>query len=359
MKTILVIEDAPAMRENIAEILQLAAYRVVQAANGKEGIERARQVRPDLILCDITMPGLDGFGVLHIMGQDPDLAHIPFIFLTAKAEMADFRLGMNLGADDYLTKPIDDLNLLNAVTLRLRKNERGQQNSTPDLSNLDQLTRAILDETNARQSLCDHYLTTHYRKKQILFTSGTWPTALYFINRGKIKLFKTDAAGNEYITGLFGAGDFVGYLPLLKEAPYAETAELLDDTEVCTIPKADFMALIYHRQDVANRFIQVLTSDVTELQEQILKLAYQSVRKRVAEALLMFQRKFYPVAASTGDGHPNRSPAMTLSRENWSHLVGASTETVIRILGDLRAEGLIDINASQITLLDIGKLTAL
>lgn len=352
MKTILVIEDTPAMRENIAEILELAPYKVVQATNGKEGIERARQTRPDLILCDIRMPELDGFGVLHILRKDSGLAHIPFVFLTAKAEMADFRVGMNLGADDYITKPFDDLTLLNAVELRLKKGADTPIGTTPVSTALGHLTRAILDEPDARRSLCDHYPTMPYNRKHRLFTAGIWPTALYCVMQGKGKLFSADAVGNEYITGLIGPGDFIGYRALLDEAPYAETAELLDDAVLCIIPKDDFMALIHRHQGVANQFIRMLARDVADHQERLLKLAYQSVRKRVADALLMYYRKFYVADA-------NRSPAMTLSRENWSHLVGASTETVIRILSDLRSEGLIEINASQITLLDIDKLNRL
>lgn len=381
MKTILVIDDTREMRENITEILQLAPYEVLQAVNGKEGIELARKTRPDLILCDIMMPELDGFGVLHILAKDPVLADVPFVFLTARAEPADFRQGMELGANDYITKPFDDLTLLRAVEVRLKRGLSGPTDSGASPASLDQLTRAILDETDARQSLCENYPTTLYKRKHHLFTAGSWPTALYFISKGKVKLCKTDAAGNEYITALLGAGDFAGYTALLEETPYAESAEILDDAEVCTIPKADFSFLLYNHQYVANQFVRMLAGDVAELQERLLKLAYQSVRKRVAEALLMYQRKFYPApvglpggsapdegqitpdsgrfVTAAGDPVPNISPPMTLSRENWSHLVGASTETVIRILGDLRTEGLIEINASQITLLDIEKLTRL
>ena len=381
MKTILVIEDTPDMRENIAEILQLAPYQVLQAANGKQGIELARQTRPDLIICDIMMPELDGYGVLHIMGNDPNLAEVPFIFLTAKAELTDFRYGMNLGADDYLTKPFDDHTLLNTVAVRLQKGERGQTEPLQNPVSLDNLASALLQQTDTHQTLCDNYPTAQFGRKHRLFTAGSWPTALYFIRRGKVKLFKTDPSGNEFITILCGTGDFVGYLALLQEMAYPETAELLDDSEVCTIPKADFLALIYHNQDVSNQFIRMLAGNVTAHQDRLLQLAYQSVRKRVAEALLMVQRKFYSqsddssISAWTnrpgslrfpsGSGQPiasddvNKSLPMTLSRENWSHLVGASTETVIRILSDFRTEGLIDVNGSQITLLDIDKLTNL
>ncbi len=362
MKTILVIEDNRDVRENIAEILELASYQVLQAANGKEGIATARQTRPDLILCDIMMPDLDGFGVLHILGEDAALAKVPFVFLTARARQVDFRIGMDLGADDYLTKPFKDLSLLNAVAMRLRKSEREQS------TDLDKLMQALLNETDAQEALCVHYPTTHFNRKHCLYSVGSWPTTLYFICQGKVKLFNTDAAGNEFITALHGTGDFLGYLALLEESVHAETAELLEDAVVCAIPKADFLALIYHNQEVANQFTRLLAGDVTDQQERLLKLAYQSVRKRVAEALLMVQLKFYsqPTGGSTSlstqsvdsiDPIANTSRPMTLSRENWSHLVGASVETVVRVLSDLRTEGLISLSGSEITLLDIDKLT--
>jgi len=369
MKTVLVIEDIMEMRENITEILQLAPYEVIQAANGKEGIELARQTRPDLILCDIMMPDLDGLGVLHILRKDPDLVDVPFIFLTAKAELTDFRFGMNLGADDYLTKPFDDLTLLNAVALRLQKGER--KTDKPALPvNLHALRRFIVNKEESCQLLHDNYPTTQFNRKHRLFKPGSWPTALYFVCQGKVKLFKTDTAGNDYITNVYGPGDFVGYVALLEDKAYVETAELLDDALICAIPKADFLSLIYHDQEVANCFIQTLAGDVAEHRDRLLKLAYQSVRKRVAETLLLYQRKFYsqsadsdpvdnPESAVPAPVDSNTSAAMTLSRENWSRLVGASTETVIRILSDLRAEGLIDIAGSQITLLNIEKLTHL
>ncbi|MFD2938279.1 response regulator [Spirosoma flavum] len=361
MKTILVIEDNAEMRGNITEILELAPYQVVQAENGKQGVALARQTRPDLILCDIMMPELDGYGVLHILGNDPGLAETPFLFLSAKADAADFRFGMNLGADDYLTKPFDDLTLLNAVELRLKKGERDQHGTIlTNTARLEKLTRAIMSEGDAHQCLRENYPITHYNKKQPLFTAGSSSTSLYFIDKGKVKIFRTDQGGNEYITALLGAGDFVGYITLLEDGPYEETAEILDDAEICTIPKGDFLELIYHHQDVANQFIRLLTGAVAEHQERLLKLAYQSVRKRVAEALLMFQRKYHPQANGLTDTPMgNSSTAMTLSRDNWSDLVGASTETVIRILSDFRNEGLIVINGSQITLLDIDKLTRL
>src|SRR5689334_10690792 len=120
---ILLIEDNAEMADNISSILQLAKYNVTHAPNGKIGVDVAQQIHPDLILCDVMMPELDGYGVLHILNKDPDTASIPFIFLTAKADKSDLRAGMNLGADDYITKPFDGVDLLKVVETRLKKHE--------------------------------------------------------------------------------------------------------------------------------------------------------------------------------------------------------------------------------------------
>ena len=105
MNTILLIEDNHEIRENTAEILELANYNVITAENGKDGVEKAIASKPDVIICDIMMPVLDGYGVLHMLNKNEDLKDVPFIFLTAKAERSDFRKGMEMGADDYVTKP--------------------------------------------------------------------------------------------------------------------------------------------------------------------------------------------------------------------------------------------------------------
>src|SRR3974377_693581 len=121
MKRILVIEDESEMRRNLATVLRLEKYQPITAENGRRGVELAKKENPDLILCDVMMPELDGFGVLQALQQDPRLALIPFIFLTAKGEKEDLRSGMNLGADDYLTKPIAKGDLLQASEARLRR----------------------------------------------------------------------------------------------------------------------------------------------------------------------------------------------------------------------------------------------
>src|SRR4026208_538706 len=121
MKRILLIEDNDDIRSNTAEILELSNYKVIVAENGKIGIEKAIEHKPDLIICDIMMPVLDGYGVLHAVHKNESIRNTPFIFLTAKTERSDFRKGMELGADDYITKPFEEIELLNAIETRLKK----------------------------------------------------------------------------------------------------------------------------------------------------------------------------------------------------------------------------------------------
>jgi DNA-binding NarL/FixJ family response regulator len=125
MKKILVIEDEPEMRRNITALLRYHDYEPLAAENGRQGIEVARRENPDLILCDVMMPELDGYGVIQALQSDPTMARIPFIYLTAKGEKHDLRSGMDLGADDYLTKPVANADLIRAIETRLRRS--GQQ----------------------------------------------------------------------------------------------------------------------------------------------------------------------------------------------------------------------------------------
>jgi DNA-binding NarL/FixJ family response regulator len=144
MKKILIIEDEPEMRRNIAALLRYKDYEPVTAANGNIGLDLAQREKPDLILCDVTMPDLDGFAVLHALRADARLAFIPFIFLTAKGEKEDLRSGMNVGADDYLTKPVGNEDLVRAIEIRLQRAEQQEQarrEFKPDFSSAEPLVK--------------------------------------------------------------------------------------------------------------------------------------------------------------------------------------------------------------------------
>ena len=149
MKKILVIEDEPEMRRNLATILKLEKFDVVQAENGRAGVDVAKKELPDLILCDVMMPEMDGHAVLQALRGNPKTVTTPFIFLTAKGEKADFRSGMDLGADDYLTKPVAKTDLLNAIAARFKRSDQQMKSGslTPNFESPEPLLafRGILN----------------------------------------------------------------------------------------------------------------------------------------------------------------------------------------------------------------------
>ena len=169
MKSLLLIEDNDEIRENTGEILELAGYKVRTAGNGKIGVEMALEEKPDLIICDIMMPVLDGYGVLHLLNSNPTLKGIPFIFLTAKAERNDFRKGMEMGADDYITKPFTDIELLTAIESRLKKVTLLLKNYEANAEGMRQMLHEFSGR-NALQEITRDRDTNTYKKKQVNYT---------------------------------------------------------------------------------------------------------------------------------------------------------------------------------------------
>ena len=350
MKTILLIEDNKDVRENTSEILELANYKVVQAENGKQGVEEAQKHKPDLIICDIMMPVLDGYGVIHLLNKTPETASIPSIFLTAKSERLDFRKGMEMGADDYISKPFDDIELLNAVESRLKKNEILKAEFS---KNVDGLNKFFSDvrKTDELKKLSEERRIKQYKKKETVFSEGSSPNFLYFLAKGKVKTFKAHEYGKELITNLYKEGDFFGYTTLLEDNPYTETAEALEDSEICLIPKDDFFTLMYGSINVMRSFIKMLSDNIADKEKQLINLAYSSVRKRVAEALLLLQSRY--------DNNKDKSFSISISREDLANIVGTATESLIRTLSDFKEEKLVEIKGSNITITNVEKLKKL
>jgi CRP/FNR family cyclic AMP-dependent transcriptional regulator len=350
MKKILLIEDNDDIRNNTAEILELSTYKVIVAENGKIGIEKALEHKPDLIICDIMMPVLDGYGVLHAVHKNKAIKNTPFIFLTAKTERSDFRKGMELGADDYITKPFSGTELLNAVDSRLKKFDLIKQELGPGLKSLQLLLEASTSK-NTLLSITEDRNINKYKKKQIIYSEGNHPNRLYYILKGKVKAFKTNDDGKELVTDLFCPGDFLGYIALLEETAYKDTAEALEETELALIPKEDFDDLLNKNAEIAKKFIQLLAKNISAKKEQLIGLAYNSLRKKVAEALVMLQRKYQQ---ENGDEF-----FIDISRENLATIAGTATESLIRTLSDFRCEKLIDIQNGSIKILNEKKLATL
>jgi CRP-like cAMP-binding protein/ActR/RegA family two-component response regulator len=341
---ILIIEDNCDIRESVAEILELAGHTVYVAGNGKEGVEQARIQLPDIILCDIMMPELDGYGVLHLLGKVPQTAHIPFIFLTAKAERVDLRKAMEMGADDYLTKPFDDVELLNAIESRLKKREQQKEFYSKTLDQLGHLV-ARNNGLAELQRIIRERKTRHFKKNQVIYYEGDKGNGLYIVLEGKIKTSKLAEDGRELITAMHTADQYLGIHALLADDAYAETATALEDSQLCLIPKEQLEQLLSVYPDLARQFIKLLAGQIRENEDQLLQMAYHSVRKKLAEAILRLQRQ----SVSTDAG-------LKISREDLAALAGIATETVSRTLSDFRSEGLIDKNGNLITVLDLKRL---
>jgi len=344
-KTILIIEDNEDIRESTAEILELANYQVYKADNGKTGVELVQKHSPDLILCDIMMPELDGYGVLYLLNKNPETAAIPFIFLTAKAERIDMRKGMEMGADDYLTKPFDDVELMNAIETRLNKKEQQQAFYSKALDSLQTLAN---NGTAELKKIISERKIRSLRKKQVIYYEGDSVQGIYLILSGRVKAVKLSEDGRELITGIYGAEEYLGIHALLSDETYHETAEAIEDTSLCLLPKEMIHQLLNKYPDIGQQLIGILSNNLKEKEEQLLQLAYHSVRKRMSEVLIRLINQ-----QNSKDGE---DILLRISREDLAALAGMATETVSRTLSDFREEGLIGKQGSEIQILDITRL---
>ncbi len=347
MKSILIIEDNEDIRENVAEILMLSNYKVLMATNGKEGIEAAQKHIPDLIICDIMMPGVDGYGVLHILHNDVSTQNIPFIFLTSKSERSDFRSAMEMGADDYITKPFAGNELLNAIQSRFKKVDIMKKQLTPDLAGFNELMSTV-DNKKSLDDLKNESNSNTYKKKQVIYKEGSHPHYLYYIIKGKVKTFKTHEDGKDLVMDLYNDGDFFGYVALLEGTSYKENAESMEATELALIPRKDFETLINSNPATAQKFVSLLAKNLAEKEKQLLGVAYNTLRKKVAEALISLQKKY----------HINKKEPylIDISRDDLATIAGTATESLIRTLSDFKSEKLIDIKSGKVVITDDKKL---
>ncbi|TKT86508.1 response regulator [Dyadobacter frigoris] len=340
---ILIIEDNNDIRESTAEILEFSGYVVTQADNGKKGIELAFQSRPDLILCDIMMPELDGYGVLYMLGKNHETDSIPFIFLTAKAERVDFRKGMEMGADDYLTKPFDDMELLKAIEGRLAKELKQKAHYSKTLIILESLTADSENGAADLKALISGRKIRQIKKGQILYYDGDQPTGIYLVLDGVIKTSKRSEDGRELMTGLFKTDEYLGVSALLLEQAFTETAEALEDAAICMLQKESVISLLNRFPDIGSQFMRILSNDIHEKEEQLLALAYHSVRKRLSNVLIRLSTQ-------------GQRTEFKISRDELAAMAGIASETVSRTLTDFKDEGLIDKKGSMIYIQDMSRL---
>jgi CheY-like chemotaxis protein/CRP-like cAMP-binding protein len=345
MNKILLIEDDIVLRENTAELLELSNYRVITAANGKIGLELAISILPNIIVCDIMMPELDGYGVLESLSHNENTKHIPFIFLSAKTERKDVRKGMDLGADDYITKPFEEEELLSAIESRLAKaeilkdlrvNENVKQVEEPEMKSLNDLKNFFDDKGK----------TINYSKGDVIYVEGQNSNNIYLISKGFVKCNKLDEQGKELTTALYKEDDLFGYTSFTENMPYQETATTIKNSVLISISKNELKNVLKGNHLITLELIQLLSNDLTGVKDQLLQMAYSSVKKRTAATILKFAEKL------------NHKPEDTIriSRNDLASVAGIATESIIRTLSSFKDMGIIEIEGRNIKILDINKL---
>ncbi|WP_445736528.1 response regulator [Mariniflexile sp.] len=347
MRKILLIEDDVVLRENTAELLELSNYNVITAPNGKIGLEIAKNDLPNIIICDIMMPELDGYGVLEALAKNESTKHIPFIFLSAKTERKDVRKGMDLGADDYITKPFEEDELVSAIESRLAKaailkdrsgeiQESSNANKEDELRTLNDLKNFFDDNGNE----------IAYAKGDVIYEEGQNSNNIFLISKGLIKCHKLDEQGKDLTTALYKEDDLFGYTSFTQNMTYQETATAIKDSKLLALSKNELINVLNINHNVTLELIQLLSDDLTLVKDQLLQMAYSSVKKRTATTILKFAEKL--------NYKPN--DAIRISRNDLASVAGIAIESLIRTLSSFKDLGLIEIEGRNIKILDINKL---
>lgn len=347
MKTVLVIEDDAALRENTAEILELSKYAVITASNGLKGVAMAEKHKPDIIVCDIMMPELDGYGVLNILASKKSCQHIPFIFLSVKGENEDIRKGMNMGADDYITKPFTDVDLLSVIENRLTKSRYSQSSVTiKDIVASEEFEGDIKTLNDLKNYFDDNGALFEFDKDDIIYREGDHTNYIYLIKKGAVKCYQIDEQGKELVTALFKEDDLFGYTSFTHNAPHKETATAIDDTMLYGVSIIEFISILENNHKVVLELIELLADNLSTLKEQLLEMAYSSVNKKTATTILKFAEK---INHKPGD-------SIKVSRSDLASVAGIASETFVRALTILKNDGIVEADGKNFKVIDIEKL---
>lgn len=340
-KRVLLIEDDKTVRENTAEILDLSDYTVFTARDGEEGVALAKEKLPDIIVCDVMMPKLDGYGVLAQLAEDDNTVEIPFIFLSAKTDHKDIRRGMDLGADDYLTKPYEEEDLINAIESRIAKTEILK-------------TKHAAHKTEIKQNLNIEHFKEHLRTfntrtfsvGDYIYQPGDAATNLFLIKRGVVKTFQVDDTGKELTTGLHKIDSFFGNLIFKKPVNHKEYAAALEEAEVHCISKQQVQVFLENNHTVLYDIIDLLDEHLEDTKNQLLDMAYSSVQRKTAQTILLFTEKL----------KRNKLSQIRISRSDLAAVAGIASESLIRTLSKFKKQGILEIEGRNIKIIDFDAL---
>jgi CheY-like chemotaxis protein/CRP-like cAMP-binding protein len=347
MKTILIIEDDTVLRETTAEILELENYKVVTAANGKRGAELAKIIIPDIIVCDIMMPELDGYDVLKILSEEDKTKRIPFIFMSAKTEVKDVRKGMDLGADDYLTKPVNDQLLISAIESRLAKASLLQDEIAKDEEvEIAEELNLIDSIDDLKNYFCDFGTSKKYKKGETIYQEDELCNNVYLVYKGGIKSFKIDEFGKELIINIHKEDEFFGFSAIIEDSSYFENTMTMEATELMLVSKNTLLKILENNYKLSLDIFQMINENLIEVKEQLLQMAYGSMRRKTAKTILKFAGKM----------NRKSTDSINISRKDLAGVAGIATESLIRTLTDLKREGILEIEGRNIRIIDINKL---
>lgn len=344
MKKILLIEDDKILRENTRELLELENFKVYTAGDGLEGVEIARALKPHLIICDILMPKMDGFKVLEKISRTEELRNTPFIFLSAMTESKDIRRGMNMGADDYITKPFNEKDLIQAIKSRLAKHallkkKKAEKHDVAAMETLEELAHYFRKAGESFE--VEKNAKVYHERKHANF--------VFLLKTGLIKTHRMDEYGKELITGLYKKSDFFGYYHFLNHSSYPETATALENSYIYRLSSLKFQEILHSSQHLTLELAQLLSDNLSILKNHLLEMAYSSVLKKTTNTILQFAEIM----------RENNEDGIKISRTDLASVAGISTESFIRSLSSLKRDGLIDIDGRNIKILNIEKLSSL
>ncbi|MEY5044655.1 MAG: hypothetical protein RJA19_1882 [Bacteroidota bacterium] len=340
--TILIIEDQSDVRENITELLELAGHRVLQAHNGIVGIRLAKAHLPDLLLCDIMMPELDGYGVAEVLSRQPETAHIPLIFLTARAEREDFRKGLSKGAVDYITKPFQSHELLETIEMRLKREIPSRPHPAGRAGWLNWLGSLQSDHPVTLKGTLLHVQTAE--RQSTLFTEGDLSRQLYFLRSGLVRLDRLDSRGKRLCIHIVKPGQFFGWSAEFEHGIHLQDAVSIAPIQYLALPQSDVREGLMERPELAIELCGLLLTQQAEFESTALSMAYGTARENTARALLRF-------AVQEPEGW-----VIPLSREDLANSVGMAAESVIRTLAAFKKEGLVETQGRLVRILDADAL---
>jgi len=350
MKKVLLIEDDTVVRENTAELLELANYTVITADNGKTGVSKAKKYLPDIIICDIMMPELNGYGVLQILSKEKSTKQIPFIFLSAKIEHEDVRKGMDLGADDYITKPFDESEIFSAIESRLAKvaifKENREKQKIENTTEIDLHEYEIKTIDQLKSYFSENVEEFIFQPNEIIYNEGDNSNYVYLINTGVVKTYKIDEQGKELITSINKENDFFGFTSFTHNINYKESASAIEVVTAFRLTKNELQQMLDKNHLLTLELIDYLSDNVSEIKEHLLEMAYSSVRKKTASTILQFSKKIKK--------SPTDNPK--ISRSDLASIAGIATETFIRTLSDFKKEGIIEVEGRNIKIINFDKL---